>query len=249
MYRSVEEGLLRPVMPARCVFAQDRERCRFRVHHYRSRKTGPCFALAVVGCLAHPDGRYTLYPAGHVPYGRVAVAPVSASGTLYLHEATGRPRWEATLHAAALDAAGGVRWSEESPFDDLRRRRTQGRRLDLAGHLLGVHPSMEARIRERVATRLSVPLMTLGEASRSWGTSWTSRGRAILAVLDAIPVQASLPGRILAAGAAGGLWAEPRWWGHAGSHSGGPERAPPATPGTLSPRPTTSPVPEEPPAE
>ena len=41
------------------------------VDHYRKRKTGPCYPVAVVGCRVHGRRRYTLYAAGHYPYGRV----------------------------------------------------------------------------------------------------------------------------------------------------------------------------------
>ncbi len=188
--------------------------------HYRSRKTGPRYAVAVVGCSAHPQGRYTLYPPGHFPYGREVVVPYSPSGMLLLDAATGQPPWEATLLAAAVDAAGGERWPSQSPWDDARRRRTQGRRLDFAARLLGVHPETGEGVRERIATRLGVATMTLFGAARSWVRSWALRGGAILAVLEALPLEGSLLDRILAAGALSGAWAAPRRWEASRGHSG-----------------------------
>ncbi|MBN4056176.1 hypothetical protein JYT20_00470, partial [Rhodothermus sp. AH-315-K08] len=41
-----------------------------------------------------------------------------------------------------------------------------GRRLERAGWLLGVHPSLDDEVRERIASRLGVPLMRLQTASR-----------------------------------------------------------------------------------
>jgi len=84
--------------------------------------------------------------------------------------------------------------------------------LDLAGKLLGVHPEFDARTRERIATRLWVPTMTLRDAAHRWATSWMARGAAILAVLLALPVDTSLLDRILAAGAVTDLWPPPQRW-------------------------------------
>ena len=213
-YKADKNGVLRPELPSRCVFATGAQTCSIFVDHYRLRKTGPCFPLAVVGCLAHPQRRYTLYPPGHFPYGREPVAPYSASGDLLLDAATGQPLWERTLFAAAVDAAKGEGWPSESPWDDSRRRRTQGCRLQLTGRLLGVHPQLDDGVRERIATRLAVATMRLFTGARTWASGWKMRGSAILAVLLAIPIQTSLLDRLLAAGAVSGLWAmrRPQRW-------------------------------------
>ena len=78
-YEADEDGTLHAVLPSRCVYATGEQTCAMFVDHYRKRKTGPCYAVAVVGCRVR---RYTLYAAGHYPYGRVAVVPYSASGEL-----------------------------------------------------------------------------------------------------------------------------------------------------------------------
>ena len=57
---------------------RDGQPCRLSLHHERPRKTGPCFALSVLRCRAHGIA-FTVYPPGHVPYGRVALAPVAIS--------------------------------------------------------------------------------------------------------------------------------------------------------------------------
>jgi len=110
-----------------------------------------------------------------------------------------------------MDAAAGAKWPEESLWDDSRRRRTQGRRLQLAGELLGVDVRLDDRLRERIATRLAVATMKLFSDARSgakiWASGWKMRGTAILAVLLSIPVQVSLLDRMLAAGALSRLWA------------------------------------------
>ena len=250
-YEANEDGVLRPVLPSRCVFSKGVERCSLFVDHYRVRKTGPRFPLAVVGCSAHPEGRYTLYPPGHFPYGREPVAPYGPSGELLLDGRTGQPVWEATLFACAIDAAGGVGWPVDSPWNDARRRRTQGCRLDFCARLLGVHPQLDEGVRERIATRLGVATMTVRTAARSWApwAPWTMRGAAILAVLLALPIQATLLDRIGAAGASGGLWPEPRRWEAARGNSGTwvvarsphPEHPTTSSPRSRGPPPTTLP--------
>ena len=194
------------------MFASAAQTCCLFVDHHRDRKTGPGFPLAVVGCSRHPQGRFTLYPPGHVPYGRQALVPCSPSGLLLQDRATGQPPWQATLFSVATDAAAGRRWPAHSPADDERRRRTQGCRLERAGQLLGVHPGLEAVSRERIATRLRVPTLTLRDAAHRWATSWMARGGAILAVLLALPIDASLLDRFLAAGAVTALWPSPQRW-------------------------------------
>ena len=212
-YVADQDGALRAVLPSRCVCATGEQTCAIFVDHYRERKTGPCHPLAVVGCRVHGGVRYTLYPPGHYPYGRVAVVRYSADGELLLDAASGQPQWQATLFGAAQDAAQGKRWpSEQHWWQELSTpcRRTQGRRLELAGRLTGVSGELNARQREQIATRLGVATMTvLAEASR-WGRRWRSRGAAIVAVLRALAVSATLGDRMGAAGAVSDRWGPPR---------------------------------------
>ncbi len=213
-YTANNEGVIGPELPSRCVFATGAQTCSIFVDHYRFRKTGPRFALAVVGCTKHPYGRYTLYPPGYFPYSRSQVAPYNLSGELLRNPATGDPLWESTLFGAAVDAAAGERWPEEGLWDDPRRRRTQGCRLQLAGRLLGVDPQLGDGVRERIATRLSVATMKLFSGAGIWASDWKKRGSAIMAVLVSIPIGASLLDRMLGAGAVDGLWAgrDPHRW-------------------------------------
>jgi hypothetical protein len=240
-------------MPLRCPFAGGRAACCLRVNHYRARKSGPCYPVAVVGCRIHGGGCFTLYPPGHVPYGRKPVAPQGPSGVFYVREGTQasgtrlQPWWRASFFSAAVDAAAGARWPEESLSEDARRRRTQGRRLAAAVRLTGVHPALEERTREQIAVRLGVPLLTLREAALRWcqEPSWCSRGEAVMAVLDAVHPTGALPDRILAAGAAADLWPEPlRWRGRRSLRrcSEVPEHLAMPDGGRRAPPPTTSPV-------
>lgn len=212
---SAEGVALRAVLPQRCPFAQPGDgACDVRVHHERPRTTGPCFALAVVRCSTHPAHAFTLYPPGHVPYGRVAMTPASTAGALLLDSHSGEPAWGATVFRATLDVAGGERWPGDSPASDLRRRRTQGRRLEVAGRLTGIHPVFVDAVREQIATRLGVATMTLRTAAQAWGAAcdWTARADAVLLVVAKVPVTAVLPDRLLSAGALADLWPSPRRW-------------------------------------
>ncbi|MBI4505557.1 MAG: hypothetical protein HY691_08485 [Chloroflexi bacterium] len=210
-YEPDDAGVLRAVLPARCVHAEPAETCSLFIDHHRARKTGPGFPLAVVGCSRHPVGRYTLYPPGHIRHGRQPVVPCSPAGPL-LRDREGQPRWQTTVFAAAIDAAAGVWWPDDSPADDPRRRRTQGRHLELAGRLLGIHADVDSRTRERIAARLRVPTMTLRRAARGWTSSWPARGGAVLTVLQALPLDEALADRILAAGMVAELWPRPQRW-------------------------------------
>ena len=59
---------------------------------------------------------------------------------------------------------------------------------------------LEARTRELVATRLRVPTLSLRDACHRWATRWLTRGAAVQAVLQSLPLDGSLLDRILAAG-------------------------------------------------
>ena len=211
-YEPNESGVLRAVLPARCVFVSAAEPCLLYVDHYRGRKTGPRFPVAVAGCSVHRLGRFTLYPPGHFPYGRAPAVACSVSGPPFCDRATGQPVWEASVFAAAVDAAEGKRWRSDSAWDDPRRRRTQGRRLQLCARLVGIDPAIAEGARERIATRLGVATMTLRAGAQGFARSWASRGAAIVTVLLALGIDGALADRILAAGAVGGLWPPPRRW-------------------------------------
>ncbi len=250
-YTADNDGVIRPELPSYCVFATGAQTCSIFVDHYRIRKTGPRFSLAVIGCTEHQQRRYTLYPPGYFPYSRTTMAPYGASGDLLRDPATGQPLWESTLFATAMEAARGERWPEESLSDDPRRRRTQGSRLQLAGRLLGVDPQFDDAIRERIASRLAVATMKLFSGAKIWVSGWKKRGAAIMAVLLSIPIQASLLDRMLGAGALSGLWAGRRpyrwdadrktWVAGLLTLSGLPEHPDAATLRDRGPPPTNSP--------
>ena len=212
-YEADEQGDLRAVLPTRCPFADAAESaCRVGVHHRRERKTGPRYPLDVVRCATHPVHAFTLYPPGHFPYGRTSVARCSVAGPLLLDGETREPTWDDTVFEGAQKAASGHRWPADGATVTPAVRRTQGRHLELAGLLLGVHPELLDVERERIATRLRVATMTLRTAAALWSTCWTQRGAAIAMVLGALLMDGSLLDRLASAGYVAGLWAQPRRW-------------------------------------
>jgi hypothetical protein len=188
------------------------------VDHLRERKTGPCFALTVMRCRVHRLA-FTLYPPGHVPYGRLAVAPVAADGSeerMAGDEATrSLSRWQRTVMRAALDAAEGHAWPRCSrPEGDLGGWASQGRGLDFSERLLGVSSVLDESRRLRVASALGLPALVLREqAARMNGGGYRARGEAVVRVLGELERRgACVLAPLLRAGHEAGLWGAPLQW-------------------------------------
>jgi len=79
----------------RCPRSAVGELCRLVRHSFRDRKTGPRFALRILFCATH-GCHFTVYPPGHVPYGREAMAPVDERGQI------AAPNQEAALWRTTL---------------------------------------------------------------------------------------------------------------------------------------------------
>ena len=103
------------VMPTTCPTSDGGEACRVTVDYHRERKTGPCVPVAVLKCATHGNG-FTLYPCGHVPYGREAVAPVGLDGKA-LSAASSAPEFvtidSRDLGSEAERSCGGIAWMSE----------------------------------------------------------------------------------------------------------------------------------------
>lgn len=223
-YRAQADGQLVPEMPGWCVEGK-RGACRLRIDHFRERKTGPCFALAVLVCAVHRLG-FTLYPPGHVPYGRVAVAPLGVGGELVREPAqagcSAPVAWGLTIFRAAVEAAEGAAWPRTNvPGEPRRWWRTQGRHLHLGARLVAVAGSVRQRQREQVAQILGVALLGLVGAADVFATGgYRERGRAIVQVLEEVERTERVGDRLLTAGGAMGLWGAPSRW----DPGGGPFR-------------------------
>jgi hypothetical protein len=161
----------------------------------------------VVRCVTH--GRsFTVYPPGHVPYGRVAFVAVAPDGaTIQDRPATGSAAFAGTLFDAALDAAAGKAWPREEPGGSERWWGTQERRFWRGALLTGVAPSLTAGLLPELASLLDIDLLAL----TGWPapTGYKSLGQAVCRVLDALAPGPCLVDRLGAAGALVGLWGEP----------------------------------------
>jgi hypothetical protein len=221
-----EEHPRPPVLPSSCLNADGEPGgCIIKVHHLRERKTGPSFPIVVLRCLVHRHA-FTLYPLGHMPYGRLAFAPVSCDGEL-LRSAEeprapgGSPCWQTTIFLAALNAASGQPWPRES--DGITRVwETQLVDIEKSAKALGLCKETPPRIGEQIAQRLFVPrLLLLDAASAYQGASgYKERGGAIIAVLERLVPGRCLLDQLLACGVLSGLWGKVERWspGRGGAH-------------------------------
>ena len=204
-------------MPRRCVHtAIGDQACVLVVHHVRARKTGPRIPVAVLQCRTH--GRaFTLYPLGHLPYGRLAVAPVGLDGEL-LRSTGGEPvaggnhppAWSTTLFGAAFTAIHATTvkltdprwWATEVP-----------ERLAQGAAILGVHPELSVRTADEIAFRLEIPRLVLRQAAGAYeqARGRAARGRVLVGVLGELG-DTCLLDRVLAAGACAGCWGTVTRW-------------------------------------
>jgi len=187
------------------------------VHGWRARKTGPGFALCVVECGTHGVA-FTLYPPGHVPYGRRAVAAVSSAGQAVVDAEGGlgeaAAAWQVTVFGAACDAACGRAWPRRA-CEESESFRTQCRRVELGATLLGVLVASDAA-QLVMAAVLGVAALTLRDASGVFrAPSWrpyTHRARALLLPLGELERAGGVLERVLVAGALIGRWGAAYRW-------------------------------------
>ena len=186
------------------------------VHHRRERKTGPQIAVTVLQCRTHRRA-FTLYPLGHVPYGRLAVAPVGLDGQVVLstdHEpeagAKLPPAWRATLFESAFAAIE----EKTVKLTDSRWWATEAaERLAHGATLLGVHPGLSEEAADAIAFRLEIPRLVLRQAADAYerGRGRAARGRVLVGVLGQLG-DTCLLDRLLAAGACAGCWGTVTRW-------------------------------------
>lgn len=163
----------------------------------------------VARCTVH-EVAFTVYPPGHYPYGRHALAPCHPDGDDKKHHA-----WEETVFEAAVAAADGEPWVRVSQAKNGENQwwSTQGRHLDLAMALTGTHPALPDGLRHRIAETLRVPaLVLIQEASKVRAApGFVSRGHAVAEVLERL-LRGGVIRRLLVVGELLGLWGRPLWW-------------------------------------
>lgn len=198
----------------RCPLAGAGELCKIRKHGFRERKTGPQIPLRILLCMPHCR-HFTVYPPGHVPYGRSSVAVVDLRGeTIERSEAEPEASCRDCLFEAALDAATGRMWERE-PVEDLERPRypTQQRRLERCGQLLGLSSALPRMVVEEIRDHLGLDGLdhSLERHRFQQAQGPTPRAEAILATHQQIGRTKRVQ-RLLAAGSLSGLWGHPWLW-------------------------------------
>lgn len=212
-----ERGEWQPgLMPTRCPMAPTEDGpCQICLDHRRRRKTGPEFPIAVLACSTH-DIRFTLYPSGHVPYGRERVVAVTPAGDAVSapapasDKATPAPDWTRTRFAAVADAAAGNLWPRSAPG---ARRATQLSHVDDASRLLSVHGGAAA-VQAEVSRLVDIAHLVLREVADALVETddATSRARQLMPLLDRAAAGRRGLERVLALGARAGLWGTVHLW-------------------------------------
>jgi hypothetical protein len=214
--------------------ADDDRSCQIDVHHIRERKTGPCFPLTVIQCKTH-NKHFTLYPPGHTPHGRKAIAPVAPDGSWPLQadmppagdddECRGKQShqdkekmFRGTLFDAAMDAASMNAWNRCSPElgqgGELFYWSTMGRDLHRLTVLFGMSKDRPAPEREIMAALLGVGGLLLHEQSNFVlkYPGYKERGKAVCTILFSLTAGSCFLDRLLNCGHFAGLWGRPYQW-------------------------------------
>lgn len=204
----------------RCPLATGGGRCEVGKHGFRDRKTGPEIPLQILYCEVH-NRYFTIYPVGHVPYGRCALAPVDLRGEpIERTDPEPEASCRGSLFEAALDAAVGQLWERE-PTDDLAAPRysTQRRRIEKSSQLLGLERTLPDTAVERIRDHLRIDGLdhSLGRDRYQRAVGLKARGMVVLDVHRATLADSSRVPRLLAAGFLSGLWGRPWLWAAARS--------------------------------
>ncbi len=210
-YALTERDALEALLPRRGPCGLDRpgEPCRIGLHHVRRRKTGPSWGwVAVATCLTHGLS-FTIYPPGHVPYGRVPFVDLAPDGTE--KRSTREPE---TIFAAAAEAAAGKRWPADTATAPGGVRSTQRRRVTRAAGILGLVGDEPGHA--LAAGVAHVPGGLLAEAVRrlAGGCDLTRMGQEVTRVLRDLAGRSgrALMDRLAVLGHLAGLWGRPFRW-------------------------------------
>jgi hypothetical protein len=207
-YEVDAEGQLRMPQPARCPLGEDGSPCRVLAHHRRERKSGPEHPVAVCRCHTHGVS-FTVYPPGHVPYGRIAMAAADSEGRQIRGDALGSTVFSAVLDASEREGEVG----QDAMRASQTHRRTQGRRIGLCAAIVGIGGGLSEQVRGRIADALSVSLLTLRDMAQTYAASRSmcERASAVLVVLKYMDLARRRTG-LLVAGHFAGVWGRPSYW-------------------------------------
>lgn len=197
--------------------------CRIRRHHRRRRKTGPPWGwVDVASCAVHRVA-FTIYPPGHVPYGRVALVDLAPDGSEHRSDVTragtaAEAEAEATavLFAAANDARDGRRWPrDDAPDPPGAVRSSQRRRVARAATLFGLVTGKPPEASTSAAvTELPEGRLVEFAAKLSTSRSLVEWGKTVARVLGDLVKRAgrALMDRLAVLGHVAGFWGRPYRW-------------------------------------
>ena len=213
-YTADSDGIYTAELPTRCPRPPlPGQPCDITVNHRRERKTGPCIPLFVVHCATHKIS-FTLYPPGHVPYGRKSITAIALDESPCINT-TGKDRFGGTLFEAALDAAEGDPWAYHYQPDKTGSSfNTQTAHIQRALAMFGLDGAREPMMCESVAQVLGIPGQMLHDSGRMCNLSplYLNRGKAIADILDIIPASHFLFERLAFSGYLAQLWPPLFFW-------------------------------------
>ncbi len=186
------------------------EACKIACNHHRNRKTGPRIPLAVLECNIH-NSYFTVYPPGHVPYGRKALVSDIALDGCHVKSETEETSdlFGESLFDAPLRASQGVFYPKEGscdPFDSCYD--TQLNHIKKAALILGILPEDKAPKCIHIMEILNLPHSLQAEpfscfSDQEWDYRKTSQ--LICNILSRLPADKRFE-RLVACGALSELW-------------------------------------------
>lgn len=213
-YAADPDGIFTAALPTRCPLPPHPDHpCDIEFNYRRERKTGPCFPLLVVHCTTHKIS-FTLYPPGHVPYGRKPITAIAPDESPYINT-TGKDRFGGTLFEAALDAAKAEPWAYHYQPDKTGPSfNTQTVHIQRAMAMFGLDGVGDPAVCEAVVQVLGIPGQVLHDSGRLCKLSplYLNKGKAIADILDTIPPSHFLFERLAFLGFLANLWPPLFFW-------------------------------------
>jgi hypothetical protein len=184
--------------------------CVVSFNYRRERKTGPCIPLTIVRCITH-NVSFTIYPPGHVPYGREPIANIALDGFQIEPELedTISNSFEGSLFDASLKASQGTFYPKEGPYKlPMSCYDTQLNHIKKSATLLGLTAIDQVLGHEHIAEILNIPRqfqIELSSLTHSTAWNYIKTGQSICKILENLP-RDCLFERLASCGFICGIW-------------------------------------------